>query len=188
MSHLEFKPFVDLRMRAAGFEDVTSWKGMLIEPIQRVIRYENLVERLLSKTPFSHPDFELLTTATADLKAVNQFLNRELDQARILEPLYSLEMCFDERVKIARVGRSILFTGDAMLTETKYRPTDSLLKPTMSSAFPVTVWVFSDILVVGRIKGNKERESVSYSLINRSFLAMLSFDYVDEDNSINVLF
>ncbi len=54
--------------------DITNY---LIAPIQRLPRYQLLIQELKKSTPLQHPDYEPLSVALEKIVSVNQFLNEE---------------------------------------------------------------------------------------------------------------
>jgi hypothetical protein len=74
----EFADYItQLRKAAEGRLDLVS---MLIQPVQRLPRYEMLLKELLKHTPASHVDYENLVDAIDRIKELNEYVNERKRQ------------------------------------------------------------------------------------------------------------
>ncbi|KAL5012289.1 hypothetical protein ScPMuIL_010840 [Solemya velum] len=88
--------FIDQCQKDSGSK--LSMKDLIVRPIQRIPRYELLIQRLLDNTPTDHPDYPLLKSAEQILHefamkigTVNETQNEE-DQQEALKKLEDLLM------------------------------------------------------------------------------------------------
>jgi FYVE/RhoGEF/PH domain-containing protein 3 len=77
------KNFVDFVVETVGLVDTYPLSSLLIQPIQRIPRYEMLLSDLVKHTWDSHPDMESLQKALAVIKANAQFVNAQKKDSKI---------------------------------------------------------------------------------------------------------
>lgn len=74
----EFADYIaQLRKNSGGRLDLVS---MLIQPVQRLPRYEMLLKELLKHTPSTHVDYENLVEAIERIKELNEYVNERKRQ------------------------------------------------------------------------------------------------------------
>jgi len=71
------KNFMDFLVATVGLVDTYPLSSLLIQPVQRIPRYEMLISDLVKHTWDSHPDMESLQKALAMIKANAQFVNAQ---------------------------------------------------------------------------------------------------------------
>eukprot|EP01125_Pyxidicula_operculata_P012370 TRINITY_DN4061_c0_g1_i1.p1 TRINITY_DN4061_c0_g1~~TRINITY_DN4061_c0_g1_i1.p1 ORF type:complete len:1793 (+),score=446.36 TRINITY_DN4061_c0_g1_i1:61-5439(+) len=71
------KPFSNFLQGIVGSTDTYQLSSLLIQPVQRIPRYEMLINDLLRNSWDSHPDIEDLKTALSKIKEVAQYINQQ---------------------------------------------------------------------------------------------------------------
>jgi len=86
----------------------SSLETLLIAPVQRVPRYQLLVDSLIKKTPQSHKDHALLVEALQQMKTTAEVINRTIRAGQQLSKLIQLQALFPS-VPFAAAMRSIMY-------------------------------------------------------------------------------
>eukprot|EP01104_Vermistella_antarctica_P016881 TRINITY_DN5862_c0_g2_i1.p1 TRINITY_DN5862_c0_g2~~TRINITY_DN5862_c0_g2_i1.p1 ORF type:complete len:947 (+),score=249.04 TRINITY_DN5862_c0_g2_i1:250-3090(+) len=103
---------VTTRDAKAGGLDINSY---LILPVQRVPRYALLLSEFLKYTPESHPDYNNIVNAQAEVKKVGDYVNEKQRTAECMREVLRIEKKIltpeGERVSIVRPHRKLVNKG-----------------------------------------------------------------------------
>ncbi|KAJ8297486.1 hypothetical protein KUTeg_024017 [Tegillarca granosa] len=131
-----------------------SMKDLIVRPIQRIPRYELLIQRLLDNTPTDHPDYKLLKEAervmhdfAIKLGTVNETQNEEDQQEslRKLELLLLTDLAVPDRQYLRHDYVSILGKKDQCC-----------------------IWMFSDLIIISSLKRRTGPVTRKVSIILKS--------------------
>ena len=157
--------------------------GLLIQPVQRLPRYELLIKGLVEHTPTSHKDYPKLVEAHTKIREVNDFINSnkrkadnlmkiQLIQNSILD--FDKNLCSTHRSFVAELG-NIVFLNPNNYHKHKHRHlflfNDVLLitrKKTFKSAFKFKSVVVLDSVKVAPLPSNADYSDggFSFSVVN----------------------
>jgi hypothetical protein len=70
-------------------------QSFLIQPVQRIPRYQLLLEQLLRKTPNVHPDYHHIENAILEIRKVLDYLNDDLKQEEAKRKVNEIAAAFD---------------------------------------------------------------------------------------------
>ncbi|KAI8825702.1 uncharacterized protein EV422DRAFT_137250 [Fimicolochytrium jonesii] len=73
------------QMQLQGRTGAWDLGSLVIKPVQRVLKYPLLIKQLLKETPPTHPDFEQLVQAAADIDVVAEKINEVKKRKDIVE-------------------------------------------------------------------------------------------------------
>ncbi|XP_004363962.2 hypothetical protein CAOG_03123, partial [Capsaspora owczarzaki ATCC 30864] len=172
--------------------------SLLLMPIQRIPRYNLLLEDLLKHTPEEHPDAEKLTEAVVSLRKISYDLNENIrrieNERRIIAigqlfvPNDSVDLIDASRQfflkKVDRKARAATIEGEDsantaaphVYTSRTYQREGTLLVEKVQSLKTVEryFFLFNDLLLVARVKGPtfklKERAVLSQCWLADSVL------------------
>jgi len=134
-----FQEFTRSRTRGNPAHVLTS---LLIQPVQRIPRYEMLLKDLLKCTWISHPDYENLEIAVEKIVEAAAFNNEQKRKAECLMRLLEIQNELKEVIQIHQSGRDIIKEGQIKI------PKQSMLSQ----------------------KKGKKRKTVHYCLTNDNLL------------------
>jgi hypothetical protein len=103
-----FQEFARARCRGNPINILTS---LLIQPVQRIPRYEMLLKDLLKYTWLSHPDYENLEIAVDKIVEAAAFNNEQKRKAECLMRLLDIQNELKETIMIHQSGRDIIREG-----------------------------------------------------------------------------
>jgi guanine nucleotide exchange factor VAV len=89
-------------------------------PMQRVLKYPLIVQRLIQKSGENHPDYSALKDVLDTLLDLNQYINKtKFDVERTINPMQSLQVKIDINPKIRLENKlseygGLLFDGNAV--------------------------------------------------------------------------
>jgi len=116
ISQPSFKEFAKSRCRGNPIHVLSS---LLIQPIQRIPRYEMLLKDLLKCTWMSHPDYDNLEGAVEKIVEAAAFNNEQKRKAESLMRLLEIQNELEEVVQIHSSGRQIIKDGQIKIPNTK---------------------------------------------------------------------
>jgi len=108
ISQNSFMEFARSRCRGNPIHALT---GLLIQPVQRIPRYELLLKDLLKSTWLSHPDYENLEIAVEKIIEAAAFNNDQKRRAESLLRLLDIQNEIKDLFLIHQTGRDILKEG-----------------------------------------------------------------------------
>ncbi|ELR12419.1 Zn fingercontaining protein [Acanthamoeba castellanii str. Neff] len=123
--------------------------GLLIQPVQRIPRYQMLLEDLRRRSPEDHPDYQNLTLAIAEITRIANEVNAQMDKEENFLKMYKIQASFIGNVKcLVKEGRVFVREG-------------ALIK--MCRKVPKKRWffLFNDALVYGSLVGADKAEKAS---------------------------
>lgn len=133
-----------------------SMKDLIVRPIQRIPRYELLIQRLIENTPQDHPDFPLLKEAervmhnfAIKLESVNENQHEEDQQST----LKKLELLVPDMSPLVAPDRQYL----------KHDMVQILTKKDQCC-----IWIFSDLVIFSSIKRRSGPATRKVSVILKS--------------------
>jgi len=85
--------------------------SLLIQPIQRIPRYEMLLKELVKTTWLSHDDLPALETALDKIIGAAIFINEQKRKAESLARLLEIQIEIKEKVVLYAAGREIISEG-----------------------------------------------------------------------------
>eukprot|EP01118_Nematostelium_gracile_P013603 TRINITY_DN5162_c0_g1_i1.p1 TRINITY_DN5162_c0_g1~~TRINITY_DN5162_c0_g1_i1.p1 ORF type:complete len:211 (+),score=58.68 TRINITY_DN5162_c0_g1_i1:54-686(+) len=71
------KPFAQMALKIKTTLKIQELESYLITPVQRIPRYQLLIQQLVKYTPKSHRDYNNLITAWEQIKNICQFINEQ---------------------------------------------------------------------------------------------------------------
>jgi hypothetical protein len=111
---------------------------LMKSPMMRVLEYKQQLDRLIHRTPSSHPDYESLCRAFVAIGKVEEdialILNRKENQRKIKD----IEQLFKPAVNLTAPSRLLLRFSDKLQRFENGHPVKRL------------VWLFNDMILVGR--------------------------------------
>ncbi|XP_050417239.1 rho guanine nucleotide exchange factor 17 [Patella vulgata] len=128
--------FVENCQRESGIK--LSMKDLIVRPIQRIPRYELLLQRLISSTPLDHPDYPLLEKAEKrmhDLALKIGSVNDSQHEEDMQETLKKLEL---------------LLITDLAVPDRAYLRHDMV--QIINKKDQCCIWLFSDLIIVSSMK------------------------------------
>ncbi|XP_067663599.1 rho guanine nucleotide exchange factor 17-like [Haliotis asinina] len=144
--------FVEQCQRDSGSK--LSMKDLIVRPIQRIPRYELLIQRLLENTPRDHPDFPLLQQADKvmhDLAMRIGNLNDSQHEEDMQESLKKLEL---------------LLITDLAVPDRTYIRHDMV--QIIAKKDQCCMWLFSDLMIFSSIKRKSGPVTRKVSIILKS--------------------
>jgi len=95
-------------------------EALLIEPIQRVPRYELLLKELLTCTPADHPDYHSLTAAFSEVKNIAATINRRKKDSDVKLAVVNIYNSVTPPIKdLISPTRRLLHEGDVTFVKKK---------------------------------------------------------------------
>jgi len=85
------EPFRKLMQVVFGVVDATLLEGLLVTPIQRVPRYQLLLQQLLKYTWETHPDYTNIKTSLDNIKETAMFINDKSKEASSYRKLLAVQ-------------------------------------------------------------------------------------------------
>jgi len=132
---VRFKKFVNEEETKCNIAlNGTGLAGLLISPVQRVIRYKMLLIEFLKYTEKDHLDHTALATALEEIKWVASDINEAVRQEEEYTRLKALEKQFTKIPDIAKMKRKQIFYG-------------KMEKQCRKSVVEYDFWLFNDLLV-----------------------------------------
>lgn len=126
-----------------------SMKDLIVRPIQRIPRYELLLQRLIEHTPPNHPDFPLLKEAE---KVMHDFAIK-------LGTVNESQHEEDQQATLKRL--ELLLITDLAVPDRQYIRHDMV--QIMSKKDQWCIWTFSDLIIISSLKrrtGTVTRKSI----------------------------
>ncbi|XP_022099543.1 rho guanine nucleotide exchange factor 17-like isoform X3 [Acanthaster planci] len=154
--------FKFLEDRTKEHKERLNLDDLIIQPIQRIPRYELLLKELIDNTPEDHPDQESLQQALNTVKtlatAIDESKNKADIKVRDEQALRDLEAMIDGHVELvspqrrfirqygvtemqkgARKDRCVFLFSDLILCATVKRRSGGIRRPSISALSPVTL-------------------------------------------------
>ncbi|ESP04423.1 hypothetical protein LOTGIDRAFT_170816 [Lottia gigantea] len=130
-----FAGYIENCQKESGIK--LSMKDLIVRPIQRIPRYELLLQRLISSTPIDHPDYPLLEKAEKKIHelAVKIGSVNDSQQEDMQETLKKLEL---------------LLITDLAVPDRAYLRHDMV--QIINKKDQCCIWLFSDLITVSSIK------------------------------------
>ncbi|KAK7475293.1 hypothetical protein BaRGS_00033440 [Batillaria attramentaria] len=128
--------FIEQCQRESGSK--LSMKDLIVRPIQRIPRYELLIQRLLDNTPVDHPDYLLLQQACRAMHELAVKIGTVTDSQHeedMQETLKKLEL---------------LLITDLVAPERAYIRHDMV--QLLNKKDPCCMWLFSDLIIISSVK------------------------------------
>lgn len=153
---LAFKNILDVAEAEAEMQGVLRFANLLILPIQRVPRYNLLINDLLRKTDPAHPDYLALQEACKMLEATANYLDKNIKEAENNKRL----------LKLAAEGASGLLASHRVLVREGTITASSEKK---QKKFKLRLTLFNDLLVhlsesKSKKKSNMEQQKHQWPL------------------------
>jgi len=132
----------------AGVEKATEHKFKLIEliklPMQRILRYPLIVERLMKASGKDHTDYRELTTVLDDLVDLNQYINQtKADMQQTIKPMMEFQALINASKMNISMVPSISVLGRFLADQNVLKWSDNdriTYKPSQFSAIRVMVF------------------------------------------------
>ena len=124
-------------------------QSFLIQPVQRVPRYNLLLADLVKHTWNGHPDKSNLEKATEEIQRIATFLNEKKREAENMTKVYQIQEIIsktNEKFLLMQAGRTYLCEGDA------YDKKEKML----------SLYLFNNMLVVMNRKPKKDEKKSIY--------------------------
>lgn len=120
-----------------------SLSDFLILPIQRIPRYQLLLQELLKSTRKKHPDFKHLSAALDAVKQVASYINEQKKHYEETQLVYALQEKFIGKFDLVAPHRKIVKEGDMSEAKTKH----------------LFHWIlFCDVLALATFEGKKNNK------------------------------
>ncbi|XP_052078648.1 rho guanine nucleotide exchange factor 17-like [Mytilus californianus] len=113
-------------------------KDLIVRPVQRIPRYELLIQRLIENTPSSHPDYDLL-------KEADRVLHNFAIKLGTLDENRQEEDCQDSLKRL-----ELLLLTDLVSPDRQYIRHDMV--QIISKKDQSCVWTFSDLIIISSVK------------------------------------
>lgn len=130
--------------------------SFLIMPVQRIPRYEMLLKELVKCTPADHGDYAALEQALANVKAAAQGINeakrRAESNSKMISIGQSLKVPPGVNLQLFQPHRLFVAEGTLQVQEAATKVKD------------VVLYLFNDILIVGRLKSSLSITNVANAL------------------------
>eukprot|EP00937_MAST-01D_sp_MAST-1D-sp2_P000755 g755.t1 len=115
--------------------------ALLIEPIQRIPRYEMLLKAMQKNTVSGHADQKALNEAYGEVKKIAARMNSSLQDAVRNLKVLEIQDCLRPKQELVKPGRSFVHEG----TLTKIGRKREQLR---------MIWLFTDVVVCGQTSGH----------------------------------
>eukprot|EP01113_Clastostelium_recurvatum_P035747 TRINITY_DN5015_c0_g1_i2.p1 TRINITY_DN5015_c0_g1~~TRINITY_DN5015_c0_g1_i2.p1 ORF type:complete len:810 (-),score=195.49 TRINITY_DN5015_c0_g1_i2:112-2541(-) len=140
-------------LQMAGLEDY------LIRPVQRIPRYNLLLQDLVKHTDRSHPDYANIQAAIAKVKSVAEHMNERKREFENILKVSEIQERMEGGEPLARAHRRFVKEGEVMEFAV---PDESNSSKSGSSRkglglTPVMLFLFNDILVVAKAQSSKSK-------------------------------
>ncbi|VDI64687.1 Rho guanine nucleotide exchange factor 17 [Mytilus galloprovincialis] len=113
-------------------------KDLIVRPVQRIPRYELLIQRLIENTPSCHPDYDLL-------KEADRILHNFAIKLGTLDENRQEEDCQDSLKRL-----ELLLLTDLVSPDRQYIRHDMV--QIISKKDQSCVWTFSDLIIISSVK------------------------------------
>ncbi|XP_052795496.1 rho guanine nucleotide exchange factor 17-like isoform X2 [Mya arenaria] len=144
--------FVEQCQKESGSK--LSLKDLIVRPIQRIPRYELLIQRLLVNTPPDHPDYALLQDAE---KVMHEF-------ARKIGSLSETNTEDGQQETLKKL--ELLLITDLAVPDRAYLRHDMV--NIMNKKDQCCIWMFSDVLIISSVKRKSGPVTRKVSIILKS--------------------
>ncbi|XP_053399167.1 rho guanine nucleotide exchange factor 17-like [Mercenaria mercenaria] len=144
--------FVEQCQKESGSK--LSLKDLIVRPIQRIPRYELLIQRLLVNTPGDHPDYTLLKEAE---KAMHEF-------ARKINSLNETQTEDGQQETLKKL--ELLLITDLAVPDRSYLRHDMV--NIMNKKDQCCIWMFSDLIIISSVKRKSGPVTRKVSIILKS--------------------
>jgi len=134
--------------------------SLLIQPIQRIPRYELLIREVLGNTHESHPDKEELDECYQELKKMNSKINHSMDEHKRREAVRIVE---DSLGGAAAIGFDLVGPARRLVKQGKF------FKMSRAKNIEYTFFLFSDMLLYCSDRGNNQFKLHKKLPINDAF-------------------
>lgn len=125
--------------------------SFIIKPVQRICKYPLLFRELISHTPETHPDYNLLIETKAKIddvvKAINEGKRRMEQQQKMIEILNSVDGTFE--------GEGLITPSRVWIADYKVKG-KSLLGS--SKMIDYTLYLFNDLLMITRSSSSGKKQ------------------------------
>jgi len=115
----KLSPFLEFAKKRCKSNPAHVLTSLLIQPIQRVPRYEMLLKDLVTSTWTSHEDLPALDNALEKIVEAAVFINEQKRKAEALTRLMEIQNELNDDLKINELGREILAEGRVSLPKEK---------------------------------------------------------------------
>lgn len=106
-------PLAEYRAKVEALKEMngSSISSLLSEPLKRIPLYEIQLRQLLSVTPSTHRDYDLLEKSCKQLIETLDFINETIKKDSNMAKIRDLEQNFTKEMHLASPGRMLLKTG-----------------------------------------------------------------------------
>jgi len=153
----KFQKYCKEKMSICNGLDLSS---LLIQPIQRIPRYELLIREVLGNTHPSHPDKEELESCYEELKIMNSKINRSMDEHKRRDAVRIVE---EQLGGAAAIGFNLVGPARRLLKKGKF------FKMSRAKNIEYTFFLFSDMLLYCSDRGNDQFKLHKKLPINDAF-------------------
>ncbi|CAC5403337.1 ARHGEF17 [Mytilus coruscus] len=151
-------------------------KDLIVRPVQRIPRYELLIQRLIENTPSSHPDYDLL-------KEADRVLHNFAIKLGTLDENRQEEDCQDSLKRL-----ELLLLTDLVSPDRQYIRHDMV--QIISKKDQSCVWTFSDLIIISSVKrrsGTVPRKTIILNVNSRrKFPKTINFCLKKSDSIIYI--
>jgi RhoGEF domain/FYVE zinc finger len=140
----------------------------MIMPIQRIPRYQLLLQELLKNTEMEHEDYMMIVSAAEQIVELAKHINTYLGAIDIRKELMRISRMFNGKAKIIAQGRKYIYHGEVMK---KTRVKKGLIVKTEHEVLIEThLFLFNNLLIEAERRSKKKpyKEKNSH-LINHRF-------------------
>jgi hypothetical protein len=135
---------------AKELNEHVEWKSILIEPVQRIARYELLLVNLKKKTPVDHPDYQLLDDAISRFKKINANLEQDAARQQEVSKVREIEKLLGGNLSLVNSSRSLIL--DSIVSCRIYEDIDYQTAKIKQDYDRCRVFLFSDIFILAQLK------------------------------------
>jgi len=153
----KFQKYCKEKMSICNGLDLSS---LLIQPIQRIPRYELLIREVLGNTHVSHPDRTELESCYEELKTMNSKINRSMDEHKRREAVRIVE---EQLGGSAAIGFTLVGPARRLVKKGKF------FKMSRQKNIEYTFFLFSDMLLYCSARGNDQYKLHKKLPVNDAF-------------------
>ena len=146
--------------------DFLSFESCLIVPVQRIPRYQLLIQDLLKYTEETHQDYPQLVQAVEKIKKIGDYVNERQRFYEGINQVLQLNERFGKQLTDGTGVNEFVRSHRRLLTESSNFYLFSASSRKKNNLKPVQVYLLTDLLLIGSLKGDsKNHGSKLYHLI-----------------------
>ncbi|CAD8149823.1 unnamed protein product [Paramecium pentaurelia] len=152
----DFRKFLKnmTELKEYNYQDIESY---LIKPVQRIPKYNLLLEDLIKHTENTHPDYQNLSDCLQLFKKINDDNNKNLDQF-LSSKLFDMEKWFGNKLNQKLVNSKRKYITELLTT----------ILDQNNRVINVTAFILSDLIIIGERYDNQYQYVQSVFLDERS--------------------